>query len=239
VTKNCPLTRKDVVKRGDQKIEIVWNVSANTKYGYPGPFDKEVHKAVEHIISEFLKEEGEIKNPIPFSIYDLCKRMKVSFKGGGNYEKVKKSLEKIRATTIKSEGALYQKKEKKWISKAFGLYDGVIFRGEQLEGDIIAETNLLYLSGIYLQSLNSFYIKPIDYNYLQSLKSKIASRPYEILWVNFYGLRNKRENFICYKYSKLCKLLPITPHEYISLAKQQINPGNHELQNTGFISKFD
>jgi len=51
VTKNCPLTRKDVVKRGDQKIEIVWNVSANTKYGYPGPFDKEVHKAVDEQIS--------------------------------------------------------------------------------------------------------------------------------------------------------------------------------------------
>lgn len=57
--------------------------------------------------------------------------------------------------------------------------------------------------------------------------------------VKFYGLRNKRENFICYRYSKLCQLLPVTPHEQISLAKQQIDPGNHELQDTGFISKFD
>jgi hypothetical protein len=165
--------------------------------------------------------------------------MKVSFKGGGNFEKVKKSLEKIRATTIKSEGALYQKKEKKWISKVFGLYDGVIFKGEQLEGDIIAETNLLYLSGIYLQSLNSFYVKPTDYDYLQSLKSKIASRLYEILGVKFYGLRDKRQNFICYRYSKLCQLLPVTPHEYISLAKQQLDPGNNELKETDFISKYE
>jgi len=230
---------KDIVKRGDQKIEIVWNVSANPKYGYPGPFDREVHKAIEQIISEILKEEGEVKNPIPFSIYDLCKRMRVSFKGGGNFEKVRKSLEKIRATTIKSEGALYHKKEKKWISKIFGIYDGVIFKGEQLEGNIIAETNLLYLSDIYLQNINSFYVKPIDYDYLKSLKSKIASRLYEILGVKFYGLRNKRENFLCYRYSKLCQLLPVTPHKYISLAKQQLDPGNHELQDTGFISKFD
>ena len=28
---------KDIVKRGGQKIEIIWNVSANPKYGYPGP----------------------------------------------------------------------------------------------------------------------------------------------------------------------------------------------------------
>ncbi|GAI34113.1 unnamed protein product, partial [marine sediment metagenome] len=73
----------------------------------------------------------------------------------------------------------------------------------------------------------------------QSLKSKIASRLYEILGVKFFGLRNKREKFICYRYSKLCQLLPATPHEYISLAKQQLDPGNNELRDTGFISKFD
>ena len=52
-------------------------------------------------------------------------------------------------------------------------------------------------------------------------------------------MRNKRENFICYRYSKLSQLLPVTPHKYISLAKQQLDSGNHELQDTGFISKFD
>jgi len=97
----------------------------------------------------------------------------------------------------------------------------------------------LFLGSWYLQNLNSFYIKPIDYNYLQSLKSKIASRLYEILGVKFYGLKNKRQNFVCYKYSKLCQLLPVAPHEYISLAKQQLDPGNNELRDTGFISKYD
>jgi len=196
---------KDIVKRGGQKIKIVWNVSANPKYGYPGPFDREVHKAIEQIISEILREKGKIKNPIPFSLYDLCNRMGITSAGGDNYQRIKKALEKIRATTIKSEGALYQKKEKKWISKVFGIYDGVTFRGEQLEDGTIAEKNLLYLGDIYLQSLNSFYVKPIDYNYLRNLKSKIAS----------------------------------TTHKYISLAKQQLDPGNNELRDTGFILKYE
>ena len=52
-------------------------------------------------------------------------------------------------------------------------------------------------------------------------------------------MRNKRENFICYRYSKLCQLLPLTPLEHISLAKQQLDPGNNELIDTGFISKYD
>jgi len=115
----------------------------------------------------------------------------------------------------------------------------VIFKGEKISDNEISDNNYLFLGSWYLQNLNSFYIKPIDYNYLQNLKSKVASRLYEILGVKFYGLRNKREKFICYRYSKLCQLLPVTPHEYISLAKQQLDPGNNELRDTGFISKFE
>ncbi len=230
---------KDIVKRGNKKIEIIWNVSANTKYGYPGLFDREVHKVIEQIISEILKKDGEIKNPISFSIYDLCNRMGITTSGGKNYRKVKEALERIRMTGIKSEGAFYHKGKKEWISKVFGLYDSIIFRGGQLEDGSIAEKNLLYLGNIYLQSLNSFNIKPIDYNYWRSLESKIASRLYEILGIKFYGVRNKKEGFIRYKYSTLCQLLPVTPHNYISSAKRQLNPGNNELRNTGFISKYE
>ena len=230
---------REITERGGLKKERVWNVSANPKYGYPGPFDREVHKAIEQIISEILREKKEIENPIPFSIYDLCNRMGVSFKDGGNFKRVRSSFEKIRATTIKSENAFYYKGKKKWISKVFGLYDGVIFRGEQLEDGSITETNLLYLSDIYLESLNSHYTKSIDYTYWQSLESKIASRLYEILGVKFYGVRNKKEDFIRFKYSTLCQLLPVIPYRYISSAKQQLDPSNNELQDTGFISKFD
>ncbi|GAG62634.1 unnamed protein product, partial [marine sediment metagenome] len=35
-SKKLEIKYKDIVKRGNEKIEIIWNVSANTKYGYPG-----------------------------------------------------------------------------------------------------------------------------------------------------------------------------------------------------------
>jgi len=230
---------RDVVKRGNQKIEILWNVSANPKYGYPGFFDRNIHKVVEQIINEALKKNSKVQNPIPLgSLYNLCKKMGIENYGGSEYQEIKNALERIRATTIKSEGTFYQKDKKQWISKSFSLYDGIVFKGEQLEDGKIADTNFLYLSDLYLQSLNSFYIKPIDYNYLKNLKSKIASRLYEILGVKFYGLRNKRENFICYRYSKLCQLLPITPFKQISRAKQQLDPAHEELKKTEFLSDY-
>jgi len=228
---------KKITKEKGQIKETIWNVSANFEYGYPGPFDRGVHKAIEQIITEIVKRDGIIKNPIQFSIYDLCKRMEI--KGGGNYQQIKNALERIQATVIKSENAFYHKGKKEWISSVFSLYDSVIFRGEQLEDGSITEINLLYLGNIYLQNLNFRYTKPINYTYWRSLKSKIASRLYEILGVKFYGIRNKKGCDITYKYSTLCQLLPVTPYKYISDAKRQLNFGNDELKETGFISKFE
>ena len=231
---------QEIIKKGGQKVNILWKVSANSEYGYPGPFDRRVQQAISEILSEILKEEGGIKNPIPLgSLYRLCKRMGISEYAGVNYRMIKKALEKIRATTIKSVGTFYSKEGKQWVDDNFSLYDRVVFKGKELPNGETADNNYLFLGSWYLQNLNSFYIKPIDYNYLQSLKSKIASRLYEILGVKFYGIRNKKQDFICYKYSTLCQLLPVTLHRYISLAKQQLNPGNDELENTEFISKYD
>ena len=230
---------KDITERNNKKIEILWQVSSNSEYGYPGIFDRQVHKTIEQILTEIIKKDGVIENPISFSIYNLCERMNINTSGGAIYSMVRESLERIRMTGIKSEGAFYYKGRKQWISKIFGLYDSLIFKGERLEDGEIAETNLLYLNDIYLQSLNSYYIKPINYSYLQSLNSKIGSRLYELLGVKFYGLRNKRKNRLCYRYSKLSQLLPVTPFKQLSRAKQQLDPAHNELKNTGFISKFE
>jgi len=237
--KTTTIYREIIIKK-NQEITLLWKVSSNSEYGYPGPFDRKVQQAISEILSEILKKEGKIKNPIPLgSLYNICKRMGISESAGENYRMIKKALERIRATTIKSVGTFYSKEGKQWVDDNFSLYDRIVFKGKELPENEIADNNYLFLGSWYLQNLNSFYIKPIDYNYLQTLKSKIASRLYEILGVKFYGLRKKREKFICYRYSKLCQLLPVTPHEYISLAKQQLDPGNNELKDTGFISKYD
>lgn len=221
------------IERGGQWVEIIWNVSANPKYGYPGPFDKRLYKAIEQIIGEM---GPPIKNPIPFSLYDLCRKVGMGI-GGRQYQGIKEIMERIVATTIKSRGAFYYKGRKRWIDDTFHLYDRVVFKGEQLPDGTIAETNYLYLSSWYLESINSFYLKPLDFEYYKSLKSTIAQRLYELLGVKFNRILQEGLESLRYRYTTLCQLLPITPQRYLSKAKERLEPAHNELKKTGFLKK--
>jgi len=235
-----------VAERDGERVEILWNVSANPEYGYPGLFDRQVHRAVEQIITEMLRDKGQIENPIPLgSLYSLCERMGRKKRGGlqgyggKEYRAIKRALERITTTSIKSEGTFYEKGKRRWTSTVFHLYDAVVFQGEELRDGQIADTNYLYLSDLYLQSLNSFYVKPLDYHYQRSLRSPIASRLYEILGVKFYGVRHQRQAEVCFRYSTLTQLLPVERHEYLAHARKQLNLGHQELVATGFLASYE
>ncbi len=61
VRKRSETNYKAVVERGGERLEISWTVAAHQRYGYPGPFDRKVHRAVEQIISSM---RPPIANPI-------------------------------------------------------------------------------------------------------------------------------------------------------------------------------
>ncbi|MBC7288666.1 MAG: replication initiator protein A, partial [Armatimonadetes bacterium] len=233
------------VQRGGESVEIAWTVSADPEYGYPGLFDREVHRTVEQIITEMLQAFGRVENPIPLgSLYSFCERMGLTKEagrqgyGGWQYREIRRALERIATATIKSEGTFYHKGERRWVAQVFHLYDAVVFRGETLRDGTTADTNYVYLGDLYLQSINSLYVKPIDFNYQRSLRP-IAARLYEILGVKFYGLRNKPDAPVCFRYSTLAQLLPVTLCRYLADARKQLNPSHEELVDTGFLRKYE
>jgi len=231
---------RTTVVRGGRRLEILWQVTANAEYGYPGPFDKQVHKAVEQIISELPLP---LKNPIRLgSLYRLAKSMGLKPSKNGNYSgwvyrQIKEALERIVLVGIRSRGTFYSKEKKKWIDEVFHLYDRVIFKGEQLPDGRIADTNYLYLSSWYLENLNALYVKPLDYGYYRSLKSTVSQRLYELLGVKFYRLLQEGIPSLRYRYSTLCQLLPITRQRFLSKAKEKLEPAHRELKETGFLER--
>jgi len=228
---------RHVEVRDGKKVELLWRVTANAEYGYPSPFDRKVARAVDAIIHEIIIDSGyPLVNPIPFSIYRVGQLIGFKNVGGSIYEEVKISIKRIVATTIESSGSFFLKDEKRWIEKIFHLYEDVVFSGKSMSGGVIAETNYLWLGREYLSNINTMYTRPIDYKYLNSLKSDLASRLYELLSGKFYGLPEK-EKSLRISYSNICQTLPIKTQTYYSDAKRYLNAGHKELIETGFLSK--
>ncbi len=232
------LSRKDAQKRmtteytderGDRKFS--WKVSANPEYGYPGPFDQQVHKAIEYIISQM---KPPLQNPVPIgSLYRIAKLLGLR-DSGRVYQMIQDSLTRIVTTSVESKGTFYDKSKQRWIKDVFHLYDRVVFMGQKLLNGEIADTNYLILSSWYLESINSRYVKPLDYTYYRTLKSPISTRLYELLGVKFKG-----SLFINYSYSKLCQLLPLTRYQYFAQAKRQLEQAHQELVRTGFFENVE
>jgi len=230
------------VKRKGAEAKISWTVLPSIEYGIPTPFDKELKGIVDAIIERAKKP---ISNPLELPyIVEMARMMglkpnKNEKYDGHTYRKIKGSFKRMTLTGVESKGAFYAKGKRIWIDDTFHFYERVIFRGDRMPDGIVAEKNYLWLSSLYLDSINSNYVKPIDYTYFQSLKNYIAKRLYEFLGVKFYGLRNKREQFFRIGYLNLCQLLPITPQKFFSLIEKNLKPAHGELIQTGFLDKVE
>ena len=222
--------------RGEGREEVFWQVRANPEYGFPGPFDWELHKAIEEIINE---RGFPVRNPVPFSLRGLCRRMGIACSGKTDRE-IKAAFQRICHTVVESKRTFYCKPKKRWIEDNFQLYDQVVYRGEKMsEGSAVADTNYLYLGSWYLGNMNALYVTLLDYRYRRSLSEAIARRFYEILGVKFYGLQNKGAPCLRYAYTTLCDLLPLRRQAYLSYAHRQLDPAHQELIETGFLERVE
>lgn len=224
------------VQREDGKEKVSWKVIPSSDYGYPTPFDKRVYKGIEELVN---RKGLPAENPLRFSVYRLCELIGRNDPGGKDYREVKKSLEKLVATTVKTKGAYYLKGEKRYIDDVFHLFSRVVFAGEQKADGGVAETNQLYLNSWLLDNLNEHYVRPLDYSYYKNLNTEIAKRLYELLGVKFFGCLNQGHPFIRYKYSTLCKLIPLHKQKFKSKAKQIMRPAHRELVETNYLEGIE
>jgi hypothetical protein len=223
-----------MVKRGDATFDVYWGVHGHPRYGYPRPFDSQVHKAIEQIISHL---QPPIENPVSLgSLYHISTLMGLR-DSGRVYQDIKAAIQRTVTTVVESKGTFYLKGTKRWLEDTFHLYERAVFAGEVLPSGEIADTNYLFLSSWYLENINSRYVKPLDYTYYRSLRSRVAARLYELLGVKFYGMGG--HPYIRYRYSTLCQLLPLVRQRKASNAKQNLQRAHQELTHTAFLSKVE
>ncbi|RKY02964.1 MAG: hypothetical protein DRJ51_05895 [Thermoprotei archaeon] len=230
------ITYKGVMREGERTIEFTWTVSADPSYGLPRAFDWQVFRAIEFLISDMPKP---VENPITFSFYDLCRKMRINT-SGANYESIKNSIRRIKSTTIRSERAYYLKEKGRRITTevGFSFYDMYVFINERLPDGTVADTNYLWLNPYYLSNINHSYVKPLDPDYYWSLRRLVSRRLYEILSVKFYGVPDP-EIPLKQSYAGLCEVIRLTPQKYLSWARRTLDPAHDELVKTGFLKSVE
>jgi hypothetical protein len=222
---------------------VYWKVSRNIDHTIPGPFDKRVYRAIEEVIDKLPRPVSPLVRV--GSVNQLCNVMGLSRAGkdqkvAGIYKRmVKQSLKRISLTGVESENAFFDKAHRRWVPRfegAFNLFN-VFFRGQLLPDGELADAIFLHLNPLYVASLNNFYVKPLDYEYMKNLRTPLTQRLYEVLGLRFRGLRDSR--YARYDYHQLCQILPITPQRSLKDAKKVLRPHHAKLQKTGYVAKVE
>jgi len=218
--------------RKNERVELIWRIMTTPQYGYPSPFAKKVHRAVEYLLT---KNGFPVPEYLDFSFGEIEEILELPH-SGRTYNDIRNALESITTVSIQSEGTFcyLENEERQFIYETFHLYDRIILAGKKFPDGTIADKNRICFNKWYLKSLNSLYIKPLDFPYWNSLRSDIACRLYEYL--SFISFATKCKPFSI-EYRKLCEILPITPQKYCSQARQKMKKAHQELMSTGFLKK--
>jgi hypothetical protein len=212
---------REIQQRDNEIFEKIWTVRPGQDFRLPSDFERRLQRTVEYSISSLPRP---ITNPVPLPGFRKLALLMGVACTGKFVKRVKDGFLTMIKTEIRSRRSYYNKLTTSWIDNDFSLYKKIVFKGEKLPDGKKADRNYAYLSSEYLSNLNSMYVRPIDFEYLKSLKP-IASRLYELLGVKFYG----HNDFIQYKYSTLCSLLPISRQKTLSRARQQLEAAHQEL----------
>ncbi len=214
------------------KVEARATIIGHHDNGLPTTADLDKYLAFQLIVAELKKKSGSISNPVGFTTYQLLKVLGQT-PSGKNYRDVEEWLDRMSATWIKSEGAVYFAKTKRYAKDRFHVFDRVVTAGQDVDGSV-ADRNYVWLSSWQLENLNHNYVLPIDLGEYQRLNSPIAKALVPLLYVWFYASARGVQK----RYTDLCQLLSIRAYPQISRAKEKLSPGLNELAEVGYLSEW-
>ena len=150
---------KEMQRRGNEIFETIWTVLPHPSFGLPKDFERRLQRAVEYSLSLLPRP---ISNPVQLPCFRELARI-MGVRCPGNFvNRVKQGFTIMMKTIIMSRRSYYDKSKKAWIEAEFHLYDRVVFKGEQLSDGRTADRNYAYFNSVYLDNINSLYVRPLD-----------------------------------------------------------------------------
>ena len=218
---------------GGIKAEAKATILATSR-GLPNTADQDKYIAFQLIVAELKKKHGVLTNPIGFTTYQLLRLLGLK-PTGKRYTEVDQWLDRMAGTLIKSEGAVYFAKTKRYMKDRFHVFEKVYTVGEQLPDGRRAEQNYVFLSDWQLENLNHGYVLPIAIEQYQQLRSDIAKTLVPMFYIWFYASRRPFQK----RYRDLCQHLNVKTWTQFSRAKEQFSPALTELQEVGYLTDWE
>ncbi|MCI0657290.1 MAG: hypothetical protein L0170_09505, partial [Acidobacteria bacterium] len=137
-------------------------------------------------------------------------------------------LARLKSTQISATGIVTARKATPSRGALFSPLSEIWWAGtkDPHTGNVVRKTQL-YFPQIYLDSVNSRNLRPIDWELWLALGERpIAQRLYEILEMRFFGLKDSP--YVVFGYDELCQLLPMRRQAKPALAMHNLDR-SHEL----------
>ena len=219
----------------DGEINTSWEVTANSKYGHPGPLAFKIDKL---IVDRRIEQAGK---PLPElirlgSFRDICHSLEITV--GSNVSKIKRAILQNVTTVISAKIQHRDRSGRERKIEIAGTRYSAIFTGETLPDGSKADAVYIQLNGWYRDVLNSLRSRPLDFDYLKE-PPPAPQRLYEILSRQIYGALVSQRPRAKLIYSEYCMCAPQERYFDWERVRKQMYKVHVPHLKCGYILKVD
>jgi len=217
------------------KVSTIWKVSPSRDYGEPGILAYRIDTL---IINRLIDQSRpDVPDVIRLgSLRDICAQLGIT--EGKNTKLIKDALYQnaFAGITAKLE---YNGRDKQRRTFEFGSTRySVVFTGERLPDGKRADAVYVILNPLFREVLRYANTRPLDYNYLRSLKPS-TQRLYELIAPQVFAAIKRGNGRAKYYYSDFCKYAPLTRFFEWDQVRPQMHRIHKEHLASGYINKVD
>lgn len=217
------------------KIATIWKVSPSRDHGEPGILAYRIDSLIiNRLIDQTRPDIPEVLKL--GSLRDICQQLGIT--EGKNTTLIKDALYQnaFAGITAKLE---YNGRDKQRRTFEFGSTRySVVFTGERLPDGKRADAVYVILNPLFRELLRYANTRPLDYNYLRSLKPS-TQRLYELIAPQIFAAIKRGNGRAKYCYSDFCKYAPLTRFFDWNQVRPQMNRIHKEHLASGYIINVD
>ena len=209
-------------------------MSPSRDFGLPTALDEEVLLGLVQLTAKGSFADRQLR----FTRYELIEELGWD-RGARSYARIDTALRKWTGVTLYYDNAWRSKAEGAWVSEHFHVIDRATLldrerRSRRLRAspeDPNAGKSSIVWNELVFSSFQAGYIKKLDFEFLQGLRTPTAKRLYRFLDKRFY--KRQRWNFDLRRFA--CEHIGMSKRCSNSKLKERLTPAIDELTKKGFL----